>query len=153
MFKNQPLCINLLFRNNNKLHFNSWRIKIIKTRLTIGNITHHSCRWVDTIHINPRNKLSTRWIIRISLTALNFNGIHSIFVRRSRRANDHPHPMGESHIVVVLQAPADGTVADTFLTSLEFLKQSEVSRYHWYNRSTYMRINTHIPWKVLHKSI
>lgn len=46
-------------------------------------------------------------------------GVHCTY---SRRANDHANPIGERHIIIVLQTPRNGAIANTLLALIQLLQ-------------------------------
>lgn len=46
------------------------------------------------------------------------------------RPDDHSGPVRKRHVVVILQAPGDCTVADTLLALFQLLQETEISRHH-----------------------
>lgn len=46
-------------------------------------------------------------------------------------SDDHSSPVSQRHVIVVLQTPWNGSVANAFLSSFQLFKQTEIPWNHW----------------------
>lgn len=74
-------------------------------------------------------KHTTHTPIGVPLGSINKNNnTYSSLQPYPRWANDHAVPVGQSHVVVVHQAPTDRTVPATFLSILQLFQEAKISR-------------------------
>lgn len=114
--------------------------------------THHPVGVIYSVHVNLRYK-SNRWgCVRVFGSALHFQTVYPVLivglqaqsrVRRafrhrsgragrvagsySWRSDDHGRPPCQSHVGVILQAPADRAVAFALLTLFQLLQQTKIA--------------------------
>lgn len=74
-----------------------------------------------------RTIISNQEVKKFSSQAQWHDESHNTYPRGS---NNHPCPVGEGHVVVILEAPTDGAVTYALLALLELFQQSEVARHN-----------------------
>eukprot|EP00232_Nephroselmis_pyriformis_P025035 CAMPEP_0182853760 /NCGR_PEP_ID=MMETSP0034_2-20130328/873_1 /TAXON_ID=156128 /ORGANISM="Nephroselmis pyriformis, Strain CCMP717" /LENGTH=106 /DNA_ID=CAMNT_0024984541 /DNA_START=348 /DNA_END=668 /DNA_ORIENTATION=+ len=83
---------------------------------------------VDAAHVHARGELDLRGLVGVALVAVQLQAVDAAIVHSVGGADDSASPTAHEHIVAVLHAIADGSVADALLALLQLLQQAEVAR-------------------------
>lgn len=60
-------------------------------------------------------------------------------------ADDHGNPGSEWYVIIIYEAPAHGTITDSFLAFVQFLQQPKITRNHNFKQRQRGLMETH-PW-------
>lgn len=60
-------------------------------------------------------------------------------------ADDHGNPGSEWYVIIIYEAPAHGTITDSFLAFIQFLQQPKIARNHNFKQRQTGLMKTH-PW-------
>lgn len=88
---------------------------------------HQARLTVHSLHADAIHKPNIGRLIWILWATLNLEGKHAVFKVGARGPDDHACPVGEGHVGVVFQSPADGAIAHALLPGLEFFQEAEIA--------------------------
>lgn len=86
---------------------------------TQAALLHTTIALTDANHLDLGNELDTRGFIRVLGSTLHTQAVDPVLIRSPWWANDHASPVSQRHVAVVLKAPANGAIANTFLALLQ----------------------------------
>lgn len=110
-------------------------------------------RLVHAVHVDLGQELEQRRLVRVHFPAVDLQRVYPVlegglwvaegwltpgntgknkvkWKTHPGRPNDHACPVREGHVIVVLEAPRNGAVADTLLALLQLLQQAKVAWHH-----------------------
>jgi len=84
----------------------------------------------DAAHVDSGDELDDRGLVRVFMAAGELEAVHAVLEGGPRGSNNHSLPVDEVDVVLVLQPPADGSVANALLTGLQLLEETEAAGHH-----------------------